>query len=149
LAKDMVEPQASVAKGAVERGLAHLDAGRFERALADFESAQDQDLNYLEAYGWAAAALSKLRRFDEALRMTDHALWLDQYSAWAWNRKGSVFFDMGDFAMAVECFHHALENDADFVPAKENLKRVEPLSKVNAAIIDAPQKPGPKRHAKK
>lgn len=145
----MVEPQASGAKAAVERGLASLDAGRYEEALADFESAQDMDLNYLEAYGWAAAALSKMKRFDEALRMTDHALWLDQYSAWAWNRKGAVFFDMGDFKMAVECFHHALENDADFTPAKENLKRVEPLSKVNAAFVDAPEKPAAKRGKKK
>src|SRR5574342_1264355 len=131
----------------LRRGLALFDAGSFEQALAEFEAASDADLNCLEAYGWAAAALSKLGRFDEAHRNADHALWLDQYSPWAWNRKGAVFFDMREYARAVEGFRNALENDPAFAPAKQNLARAEPLASVNAKLVRdaAPAARGRKR----
>lgn len=119
-----------------DRGLALYDEGKFEEALAEFERATDTDINFAEAYGWASAALVKLGRFEEAMRNVDHALWLDPFYAWGWNRKGLVFFAMADYAGALTCFRKALESDPELKAAKENLKRVEPLASVNAAILD-------------
>lgn len=127
---------ADSAEAAVARGLALMDRKAYAEALDQFEAATTLDLNHLEAYGWMAAALAKLGRFDEAHRNADHALWLDQFSAWAWNRKGAVFFDMGDFKMALQCFRRALEFEPDFAPAAENVRRTEPLAGVNAALVD-------------
>ena len=113
-----------------------MDRGSFEEALARFEAASDLDLNGLEAYGWMAAALSKLGRFDEAHRNADHALWLDQFSAWAWNRKGAVYFDERDYKMALQCFRRAVELEPEFAPAAENIRRTEPLAGVNASLVE-------------
>lgn len=124
------------AASAVARGVELMDRGAFEEALAQFEAASDLDMNHLEAYGWMASALSKLGRYDEAQRNADHALWLDQFSAWAWNRKGSVFFDMGDFKMALQCFRRALDLEPGFGAAAENIRRTEGLAGVNAALVD-------------
>lgn len=131
-----VHAPSEAARAARDRGLAHFDAGRFEEALAHFEAATDIDMNFAEAYGWASAALVKLARFEEAMRAVDHAIWLDQFYAWGWNRKGVVFHAMGDFAGAATCFRKALEADPELEAARENLKRVEPLIGVNAAIVD-------------
>lgn len=132
---DVHEPSES-ARAMRDLGLAHFDAGRFEEALGEFERATDTDLNFAEAYGWQSAALVKLGRLEEAMRSVDHALWLDPFYAWGWNRKGLVFFAMGDFAGALTCFRKALEADPQLEAARENLKRVEPLASVNAAVID-------------
>lgn len=119
-----------------DAGLSHFDAGRFAEALKEFEAATDTDINFAEAYGWASAALVKLGRLEEAMRAVDHAIWLDQFYAWGWNRKGVVFHAMGDFGGAATCFRKALEADPKLKAAKENLQRVEPLIGVNAAIVD-------------
>jgi tetratricopeptide (TPR) repeat protein len=118
-----------------DRGLALYDAGKFHEALAEFERATDIDMNYAEAYGWVSAAYLKMERFEEAMRFVDHALWLDPFYAWGWNRKGLVFFEMGDFAGAHTCFKKALESEPELEAAQENLRRVEPLVGVNAAIL--------------
>ncbi len=131
-----VHAPSEAARAARERGLADFDAGRFEEALAEFERATDIDINFAEGYGWASAALVKLGRLEEAMRAVDHAIWLDQFYAWGWNRKGVVFHAMGDFGGAATCFRKALEADPELKAARENLKRVEPLIGVNAAIVD-------------
>jgi tetratricopeptide (TPR) repeat protein len=131
-----VHAPSEAARAARDRGLAHFDAGRFEEALSEFEGATDIDLNFAEAYGWASAALVKLGRLEEAMRAVDHAIWLDQFYAWGWNRKGVVFNAMGDFAGAATCFRKALEADPELKAARENLRRVEPLIGVNAAIVN-------------
>ena len=118
-----------------DAGLTHFDEGRFEEALGQFEAATDIDMNFAEAYGWASAALVKLGRLEEAMRAVDHAIWLDQFYAWGWNRKGVVFHAMGDFGGAATCFRKALEADPGLKAARENLRRVEPLIGVNAAIV--------------
>jgi tetratricopeptide (TPR) repeat protein len=118
-----------------DKGLALYDAGRFAEALVEFERATDVDMNYAEAYGWVSAAYLKLEKFEEAMRFVDHALWLDPFYAWGWNRKGLVFFEVGDFPGAHTCFKKALESEPGLKAAQENLKRVEPLVGVNAAIL--------------
>lgn len=118
-----------------DRGLALFDQGKMEEALAQFEQATEVELNFAEAYGWQSAALAKLERFEEAMRMADHALWLDPFYAWGWNRKGMIFFQMGDYPGALTCFRKSLECDPEFKAAKENVKRTEPLTSVNAAIL--------------
>ncbi len=130
------------AAASVERGLALYDQGHYEGALLEFEAASDDDMNSLEAYGWIAAALAKLGRFEEAHRSADHALWLDHFSAWAWNRKGAVFFEARSWAQALTCFGKALELEPKFSPALENLRRTEPLAAVNAPIEDRPTTDG-------
>jgi len=119
-----------------DRGLALYDGGKFVEALAAFEEATDVDINFAEGYGWVSAAQLKLGRFEEAMRNIDHALWLDPFYAWGWNRKGMVFFAMGDFSGALTCFRKSLECEPDFEPAKENVKRTQPLAQVNAALVD-------------
>jgi tetratricopeptide (TPR) repeat protein len=119
-----------------DRGLSLYDQGKFEEARGEFEAATDIDLNFAEGYGWLSAAQLKLGLHEEAMRNVDHALWLDPFYAWGWNRKGLVFFEMGDFSGALTCFRKALECEPGFAPAKENLKRTEPLASVNAALID-------------
>lgn len=119
-----------------DRGLALFDGGKFEEALAAFEAATDVDINFAEGYGWVSAAQLKLGHHEEAMRNIDHALWLDPFYAWGWNRKGMVFFEMGDFGGALTCFRKALECEPGFGPAHENLKRTQPLAQVNAALVD-------------
>jgi tetratricopeptide (TPR) repeat protein len=138
----MPEPAATggTAAALVEQGVRLMDEGAVEAALSKFEEASDLDLNGLEAYGWMASALAKLGRFDEAHRNADHALWLDQFSAWAWNRKGAVFFEMRDYKMALQCFQRAVELEPAFAPAVENVRRTEPLAGVNAQLLDGAPK---------
>ncbi len=134
--------EGSPAEAAVARGVESMDRGAFGEALAAFEEASNLDMNHLPAYGWMAAALAKLGRFDEAHRNADHALWLDQFSAWAWNRKGAVFFEMRDYKMALECFERAVDLEPDFAPAAENIRRTKPLAGVNAKFVDGPPEDG-------
>ena len=131
-----IHEPSDAARESRDRGLALYDAGRFEEAVVEFERATDVDMNFAEGYGWASAAFVKLGRFEEAMRSVDHALWLDPFYAWGWNRKGLVFFAMNDFPGALTCFRKALEADPGLKAAQENLKRVEPLASVNAAILD-------------
>ncbi|HEX9709809.1 MAG TPA: tetratricopeptide repeat protein [Candidatus Thermoplasmatota archaeon] len=127
---------AAGASDAVERGLALLDRGSLEGAVEQFEAATNLDLNCLEAYGWLATALARLGRFDDAHRNADHALWLDPLSAWAWNRKGTVFFEMREWPMALRCFRKAVELEPAFAAAAENVRRTEALAGVNAGVVD-------------
>ena len=120
-----------------DRGLALFDAGKYEDALAAFEAATNIDINFAEGYGWVSAAQLKLDLIEEAMRNIDHALWLDPFYAWGWNRKGMVFFAMGDFGGALTCFRKSVECEPSFGPALENLKRTQPLAQVNAALMEA------------
>ncbi len=100
------------------RGLAALDAQRYEQAATDLERAIDlgvekQDPALLHTV--LGRAYNALDRLDEAIAVHNKALELKPDFHQAWNNLGNTYLNMGKFDEAMRCYQRALGIDPAYV----------------------------------
>jgi tetratricopeptide (TPR) repeat protein len=100
-----------VERGWVNRGLAHLDAGRTEAAAADF--ARAIEINARSPDAWFARGILALRggKFDAALADLDHAVALDPGYSAAFHKRCVVKAALGRMTDALADCDHAIALD--------------------------------------
>lgn len=103
-----------------DRGLAHLEKGEYDRAIADFDQSLGLDptsawtLNNRGMAWYAKADLDRAADdFDEAIR-------LDPEYALAYNNRGEVHKDRGDLSGAIEDYGQAIARDPGYTAAYVN-----------------------------
>jgi hypothetical protein len=60
-------------------------------------------------------------KLDDAMRILNRILKFNPYNEVAWNDKGNVLFDKGDFKSALDCYSKALDLDSRYDIANQNL----------------------------
>ena len=106
----------------VNRGIIHNRAGRYEKALADFDAALDRDPALAEAWLNRGNTLLLTGRADAAIENYQAAL--DNgigAAAIAWYNIGLAYEAKDDAAKAREAFTKALEIDPAFALARDKL----------------------------
>ncbi|KAL0973840.1 hypothetical protein UPYG_G00211880 [Umbra pygmaea] len=73
---------------------------------------------------WRAEANMGLRRFSEALKDLDEFCAIRPNWTEGFYRKGNVLLEMGRQTEALMQFHHCLKLQADFAPAKSQIKKI-------------------------
>lgn len=106
-----VDAQASAA---YQRGWALLQDGQFAEAVVQFNQALEHDASLRQAYIDRAKALSKLGRYDQAVRSLANALTGTETRSQTdevYFQRGQVYFEAGDFHRSLEDYNRALEID--------------------------------------
>ena len=114
IAKNTDAYRPRVERGNVNRGLAHLEAGRFEAAAADFERALE--INHHSPDAWFSRGTLRLRlgRLAEAEADFDRAIQLDHVYAAAYHKRCVVKAGLGRTAEAlVDCERSVLHDPWD------------------------------------
>jgi len=113
-------PNTYNAKGFHSKGCNHLELGRYEKALSDFNKAIELDSS-VASYFWSRGrAFLKLDKLVEALADYEGAVRLDPNNAQYWNRRGFVKSQLGRLEEALEDYDKAIELDPQFVKAFYN-----------------------------
>ena len=87
------------------------EIGQPALALQDAENAARLDAKSAGACVESSYALTKLRRRDEALQQIKRATELDPNFSTAWQYRGELEMDRGQFLSAIESLSHALEHN--------------------------------------
>lgn len=111
-----------------------LKANEFTEALRMADGGVDLDPNDLSFKVYRAEANLGLRRFSEALTDLDYLCCLRPNWTEAVFRKGNVLLEMGQQTEALIQFHRCLKLQADFAPAKSQIKQI-----LEAEGISAPE----------
>jgi tetratricopeptide (TPR) repeat protein len=97
--------------GLYRRGVAHLRAGRSERAEKCFAAAIEWDSEYVPAVINLGVLYSRRIEHEAAEKMFRKALAIDPRQAAAWVGLGNALYHQGRAGEAVECFSKALDID--------------------------------------
>jgi tetratricopeptide (TPR) repeat protein len=65
-------------------------------------------------------ALANIGRIDDAITSFDEAIKINPQDPIAWNNKGVILRDQGNYREALSCFNKALEIDPSYEVAKTN-----------------------------
>jgi tetratricopeptide (TPR) repeat protein len=52
-----------------------------------------------------------LNKIDEAIAAYKHSLDLESQNAGNWNKVGNLYYNLGNFEAAIECYNRAIESD--------------------------------------
>jgi tetratricopeptide (TPR) repeat protein len=110
-------------------GLAYRDLRRFEDSIRMLRFSGALDPKYEPAYNEWANVLVDLGRHDEALRLYDQALSLDEGRAVVHHNRGVCLRLMGNFALARESFAAALRRDPGYHHTLSELERMGDLGR--------------------
>ncbi len=102
-------------------GLADLEQGNFEVALAKFNRAIDLDPTMAMAYSNRSAAYEGLQRFEEAIADESKALELDPTLAHSHYNRSVLYYQTQRFADALDDLKRAVELDPNFTMAYFNM----------------------------
>ena len=94
-----------------EEGLAHLNAERFDDAIASFtqaiEKLQEGDPNCATAYSNRGNAYHEKGDHAQAIKDYDEAIRLNPNYADAYSNRGNAYHAMGNYARAIENYNKA------------------------------------------
>lgn len=93
------------------RGVALLQAGQTQAALADYESAIRLNPKFTRAHNNRGSVLSDLGRYDEAIRDFDTAIEQDPYYADAYGNRGNALARKGEPERALTDYARSLKID--------------------------------------
>ena len=85
------------------------------------------DQRYAPAWNIKGAALSKLEKYEDAMKCYDKALEIDGRNTLAWYNKGTALSKLGKYEDAIECYDKALEIDMNYASAWYNKASLESL----------------------
>ena len=113
-----VEPAllTETAIGFTRRGLARIDKGNFEGALADFSRAIEMDPSHAPAWHNRGVARYKTGALDDAIADCSRAIELDPNNPKTWVNRGNARNDMGDRQGARDDYNRAIEVDPSYAP---------------------------------
>jgi len=90
-------------------GLNLYNQGKYDEAIAKFDSALEIDPNNKEAYYLKGSSLDKIGRYSEAIASFDKAITIDPNYALAWQNKGLAQYKLKQFDEAIASFNKAKE----------------------------------------
>ena len=96
---------------AVLDGVSHLNTGKPEKALEDFNRAIKIDPKRVDGYLGRANALNTLGRYGESLEDYNKALEIDPTLANAYVNRGSAYSQLGEYKNAIADYEKGLELD--------------------------------------
>jgi tetratricopeptide (TPR) repeat protein len=120
------------AKASYKEGQGFASVGRYERAIASYESALKLNPTFSEAWYMKGVALEKLGRYKEALEAYDQALVYNQKHSSAWYRRGTILMGTPHQAKGYEFFSGTVE-----IIRPDALKPYEPARSYGIAYNDA------------
>jgi len=92
-----------------DKGNALADQGRYEEALAAYNTSLTYDADNASTYTYRGAVLHRLGRISDAMEDFDHALMLNPSERQAWIAKASVYIDTGEYVLAEQNARRAIE----------------------------------------
>ncbi len=100
-----------------------FDAGDFQRATAEFQSAIDSGArgDRAEMYTLLGTACDRLERYDQAVQAHGKAVELNPLYFQAWNNLGIAHFNLGQLEQAAKCHRRALELNPTYAFAYASL----------------------------
>ena len=105
---------------ALERGIAYLDAGDLDLAIAAFTEALWADPEFAEAYYNRGNANRMKGEFEKAIADYTEAIWLDARYEQAWCNRGSAYCEQGEHAKAIEDIRGAIAGETVLDRAHHN-----------------------------
>jgi tetratricopeptide (TPR) repeat protein len=102
------------------RGLARLEIGEYDRAIADFNASIRLDPASASTFNNRGSAWYAKGDQDRAIADFDKAIQLDATYAFAYNNRGEVWKDKGDFNRAIADYGKAISLDPDYTAAYAN-----------------------------
>ena len=97
----------------LEQGIAYIQNGQLDAAIAEFNKAIDLDPNVAVAYLYRGIAYAGQDRLNEAIADYTRAIDLDPDDPAAYLYRGSIFAQQGDLEAAVADFTSVIERDPD------------------------------------
>ena len=108
----------------LQKGLAKIQAGDYQSAIAEFDQAIDLDSNYAPAYCHRGMARAQLQEDQAALEDYDLAIRLDRNYGEAYLHRGNLRRQSNDLKGAIEDYDHALFVNPDLTEAVEKKELV-------------------------
>ena len=99
------------------RGLAELEAGDYDRAIADFDASIHLDPASASTFNNRGSAWYAKGNPDRAIADFDKAIQLDSAYAFAYHNRGEVWKDKGDFDRAIADYGKAIGFDPGYTAA--------------------------------
>ena len=127
----------------MKEGQDHLDAGRYQQALAAFEQAIRLEPRYTYAYALKGQTLSLLKRHQEALAAYERAIQIAPNEAVLYLLKEDALYDCGRYGEALTAVERAIQldpNEATYHNSKgRDLEALKRYSEALAAYQQAIQ----------
>jgi tetratricopeptide (TPR) repeat protein len=98
-----------------------------EAAQREFEAAIEADPNYYMALGMLGVLHMQLGRTAQAEEVLERSLKVHSEDKLAHFNLGVIRYQQRNIPQAVRHFREAVRIDPDYAPARENLKKLEPL----------------------
>jgi tetratricopeptide (TPR) repeat protein len=102
------------------RGLAELEIGEYDRAIADLDASIRLDPTSASTFNNRGSAWYAKGDPDRAIADFDKAIQLDPAYAFAYNNRGEVWRDKGDFNRAIADYGKAISLDPGYTAAYTN-----------------------------
>lgn len=108
-----------------ERGIANVQKGRINDAIADFDAAIKSDGKLGDAFNNRAYTFYKLGKRKEALADAERAVALLPDKAYVWDTRGAIQEAMGNTRDAISDYEKAVSLDANLQSSKSALARLK------------------------
>jgi tetratricopeptide (TPR) repeat protein len=107
------------------KGLYYNYTGDKKKAIALFDSCIRLDYTYMFAYREKAIALYEQGKYEEALKVLERAVTIQNNFDEAYYWMGNCYKKLNKKEEAVQSYHTALMYDKDFIEARDSLKTLE------------------------
>lgn len=102
-------PNLQLARESFDQGMHYRRSGQYQKAIAAFDLAIENDPNHVEAWINRASPLSILNRYSEALASLDQAVKLNPNFFQVWNNRGIALAKLNRYEEAIASFDKALQ----------------------------------------
>ncbi|MBK6611505.1 MAG: tetratricopeptide repeat protein [Sphingobacteriales bacterium] len=103
-----------------KRGEVFYEAGKFDRALADYEAAIKAQPKHYLGYAGRGQVLLNAKKFDQALPDFNQAISLNPQSAATYNSRGHLYYQTQQFEAALADYSKAIALDPTYYRAFNN-----------------------------
>ena len=107
------------------KGLYYNYTGDKKKAIALFDSCIRLDYTYMFAYREKAIALYEQEKYEEALKVLERAVTIQNNFDEAYYWMGNCYKKLNKKEEAIQSYHTALMYDKDFIEARDSLKTLE------------------------